>query len=51
MVILRGKLLPWVKKMKLKWKKEFVVQEDGAPSHSHSQQQKVFDSFEIIRIL
>ena len=35
MVILRGKLLLWVKKMKLKLKRELVVQKDGAPSHSH----------------
>jgi len=51
MVILRGKLLLWVKKMKLKLKRELVMQEDGAPSHSHQYQQRVFDSFEIIRIL
>jgi hypothetical protein len=51
MVILQGKLLPWVKKIKLKLKRELVVQEDGAPSHSHQYQQCVFDSFEIIRIL
>ena len=35
MVILWGKLLLWVKKMKLKLKRELVVQKDGAPSHSH----------------
>jgi DDE superfamily endonuclease len=37
--------------MKLKWKKEFIIQEDSAPSHSHKYQQRVFDSFKIIKIL
>jgi hypothetical protein len=51
MKILREKLLPWVKKMKRKLKMDLVVQEDGAPSHSSQYQQRVFDSFKVLRMI
>jgi hypothetical protein len=50
-VILREKLLPWVKKTKAKLKKDLVVQENGALSHASQYQQCVFDSFEVLRMI
>jgi hypothetical protein len=50
-VILKGKLLPWVKKMKRKLKQDLIVQEDGAPAHASQYQQRVFDSFEVLRMI
>ena len=44
-VILKQKLLPFAKEHSL------IVQEDGAPSHSHKEQQKVYNLFKVIKLL